>query len=125
MNSLGNTLQSIAAACLVLSMFCAWYANGFTDTSGAATDFIVGRFSLVFPAAMVLLSYLITAKFNLASLLSPKPLGIIAMLLVPVSVYELGKRDTILGLVVALILLVVGVVLLLRNTVKQPTSEQD
>jgi hypothetical protein len=125
MNSLGNTLQSIAVASLVLALFCAWYANGFTDTSGAATDFIVGRFSLVFPAAMVLLSYLITAKFNLASLLSPKPLGIIAMLLVPVSVYELGKRNTILGLVVALILLVVGVVLLLRNTVKQPTSEQD
>ncbi len=124
LNSLGNTLQSIGAASLILALFFAWYANGFIDVSGAATDFIVGRFSLVFPAAMVLLSYLITARFNLASLRNPKPLGIIALLLVPASVYVLGKRSTTLGLGVALIFFVVGVVLLLRNSVKQPPSDK-
>ncbi|MDA4124156.1 MAG: hypothetical protein OK438_01705 [Thaumarchaeota archaeon] len=125
LNSLGNTLQSMGAASLVLALFFAWYANGFLDVSGAATDFILGRFSLVFPAALVLLSYLITARFNLASLKNPKPLGIIALLLVPVSVDLIGKRNLSVGLGTALILLIIGVVLLLRSTAKKAAPEKN
>lgn len=107
--SLGNTLQSIAAASLILVLLSAWYANGFTDVSGAATDFIIGRYGLVFPAMLVLLSYLITAQFRLASLENRKALAIIAMLLVPASLYEIGKRQLVLGLVIAFLFLLVGV----------------
>ncbi len=124
LSSLGNTLQSIAAAGLVLALLCAWYANGFTDVSGAATDFIVGRFSLVFPAMMVLLSYFVTARFNLDSLRNRKVLGIIALLLVPASVYALGRRNTSLGLGAALVLFIVGLALLLMNNRKQPGPEK-
>jgi hypothetical protein len=107
--SLGNTLQSIAAACLILVLLSAWYANGFTDVSGAATDFIIGRYGLVFPAMLVLLSYLITAQFRLASLANRKVLAIVAMLLVPASLYEIGRRQLFLGLVIAFLFLLVGV----------------
>jgi hypothetical protein len=106
--SVSGTLQVAALASLILTLIAALYANGFLDVTGAATDFIVGRYGLVFPAMLVLLSYLITVQFKLDSLRSPKTLGIIALLLVPVSIYEIGKRQTALGLGVALVLLIVG-----------------
>ena len=107
--SLSNTLQSMAAASLILVIVAALYANGFSDVSGAATDVIVGRYGLVFPALLVLLSYLVTAQFKLQSMRNPKVLGILAMLLVPVSIYEIGKRQIVLGLSIALLLLAAGI----------------
>jgi hypothetical protein len=109
--SLANTLQSIAVASLVLVVISSLYANGFLDVSGAATDLILGRYGLVFPAVLVLLSYLISAQFRVESLRNPKTLGVVSMLLVPVSVYELGKRQTAIGLLVALLLLAAGLAL--------------
>jgi hypothetical protein len=108
-----STLQTIAAASLTLALLSAWYANGFTDITGTATDFIVGRYGLVFPAMMVLLSYLVTGQFRLGAIRNGKVLGILAMLLVPVAMYELGKRQTVLGLVVAFVLLLIGTALFL------------
>jgi len=109
--SLGSTLQSMAIASLILVIVAAFYANGFLDVSGAATDFIIGRYGLVFPAMLVLLSYLLTAQFRWTSLRHRKVLAVIALLLVPVSIYELGKRQPTLGLGGALVLLIVGVAL--------------
>lgn len=114
LNALSSTLQSIAAASLVLVLASAVYANGF-DLAGAATDFIVGRYGLVFPVMLVLFSYLVTAQFKLDSLRNPKVLAIVALLLVPVTIYELGKRQTVLGLAVSLVFLLVGLFLLLRG----------
>ena len=106
--TIGNSLQSMAIASLVLVVIAAWYANGFTNVSGLATDFIVGRYGLVFPAVLVLLSYLVTAKFKFESLSNRKTLAVIAMLLVPASLYEIGKRQLAAGLAVALIFLLIG-----------------
>ena len=110
LSSLAGTLQSVAIASLILVVIAAFYANGFINVSGAADDFIVGRYGLVFPGVMFLLSYLITARFNFRGLQNPRALGIIALLLVPASIYEIGKRQTALGLGVAFVLLVVGLV---------------
>jgi hypothetical protein len=109
LSSLGGTLQTIAIASLVLVLVCAFYANGFLDVEGAATDFIVGRYGLVFPTLLVVLSYLITAQFRLAALGSRKILAIVALLLVPASLYEIGKREITIGLLLALVFLIVGV----------------
>ena len=107
LSSLSNTLQSIAVASIVLTFIAAVYANGL-DVAGAATDFVVGRYGLVFPVILVLLSYLVTAKFNLDSLRSPKVLGVVALLLVPVAIYEVGRRQVAVGLALSLALLIVG-----------------
>ena len=115
LGSVGGTLQTIAGASFILAVVCALYANGFSDISGAANDFLVGRFDLIFPLVMVLFSYLITARFNLASLRTPVILGIIAMLLVPASAYEIGKRSSILGLAVAFVFLIAGLGLFLMT----------
>ena len=113
LQSLGGTLQSIAIASLVVVLLSAWYANGFTDLGGAATDFVVGRYGLVFPAMMVLFSYLLTIRFRLGSIANRSFAALVALLLVPASVYEIGKRSVPLGVGIAFILLVVGMYLYL------------
>jgi hypothetical protein len=123
--SLGGSLQSIAIASLILVVVAALYANGFLDVSGAATDFIIGRYGLVFPALLVLLSYLLTARFRWSSLMNRKVLGVIALLLVPASIYELGKRQPTLGLGGALVLLIVGVVLFVIPERKKPAANAE
>lgn len=116
LSSVGNTLQTIAVASFVLAFLCALYADGLS--AGAVSDFLTGRFSLVFPVVMVLFSYLITARFNLPSLKTPTMLGIIAMLLAPAFLYEVGRRSTVLGLVVALVFMMAGLGLFLMSNRK-------
>ena len=111
--SLGSTLQSIAVASLVLVLICALYANGFTDIGGTATDFVVGRYGLVFPAMLVLLSYFITAQFRFERIFSKDVIAVIVLLLVPASLYEIGKHHTALGVAVAFAFLVLGMVIYL------------
>lgn len=122
--SLGGTLQSIAAASLVLALLSAWYANGFTDLGGAAADLIVGRYGLVFPAIMVLLSYLLTARFRAGALADRRVIAIILMLLVPASLYEIGRRQIAVGLLVALALLVAGAAMYVLPQKKQAPAEK-
>jgi hypothetical protein len=124
LTSAGNRLQSIAFASLILVVICAFYANQF-DVTGAVTDFIIGRFGLVFPGMLILLSYLVTAKFQLQSLRDYRVIGIIAMLLVPVSLYEIGKRETAVGLAIALVLIVIGIApyLLPKREKEQPKTQ--
>ncbi len=125
LSSVGGTLQTVALASLVLALLAAWYANGFLDISGMATDFIIGRFSLVFPALLVLLSYLLTAQFNLKGLSNQRVWGIVFLLLVPVAIYEIGRGQAALGLGVAFILMVAGVALLLvRFRSREPSSSK-
>ena len=123
--SLGSTMQSLAVAALILALFFAWYANGFTDLGGMATDFIVGRYGLVFPGILVLLSYLVSARIRLASFFTRKALALIAILVVPVPLYEIGKRDAFAGLLVALLLLVGGLVLYLAPEKKPIEPKQE
>jgi hypothetical protein len=122
--SLGGTLQSIAIASLVIVLIGALYANGFTDITGAATDFIIGRYGIVFPAVLVLLSYLMTVQFKLPGVTKRQILAAIALLLVPVSLYEIGKRQTALGIGVAFVLLVFGIALYLIPEKKPPAPKK-
>lgn len=122
--SAAGTLQSIAVASFVLALIFALYSNGFVHVSDAATDFMVGRYAVVFPMMMVLLSYLITLQARINSLRNPKVLGCIVMLLVPVVVYEIGRRETALGLGSGLALIVVGVFLFVRNPTKTAKAKQ-
>jgi hypothetical protein len=122
--STGSILQSIAVASIILALGGAWYSNGFLHLSTTVTDFIVARYTVIFPAMLVFLSYLITAQFKFQSLLNPKALGVILILLAPASVYEVGKRDTAVGLAIALALVIAGVWLLLKKVQKPPEPVQ-
>jgi len=124
LSSLGGTLQSIAIASLIIVLIGALYANGFTDITGAATDFIIGRYGIVFPAALVLLSYLLTVQFRLPGVTKWQISAAIALLLVPASLYEIGKRATALGIVIAFALLVIGLALYLVPERKHPSEKK-
>jgi len=123
--SLGGTLQSVAVASLVIVLIGALYANGFTDITGAATDFIIGRYGIVFPAALVLLSYLMTVQFKLPGVTRRQILAAIALLLVPVSLYEVGRRQTALGIGTAFVLLIIGLALYLIPEKKPPPPKKE
>jgi hypothetical protein len=120
--SLSNTVQSIALASLVLVLVCAVYANGL-DLGGAASDFVVGRYGIVFPALLFLLSYLLRVQFQFSAMLSTKFLGIISMVLVPAALYALGKLKTTADLPVALVFLVIGLFLFLWPERKKSKPE--
>lgn len=123
--SLGGTMQSIAIASLVIVALSAWYANGFTDLGGAATDFMTGRYGLVFPAVIVLFSYLLTIKVRVESIANRNFAALVVMFLVPLSVYEIGKRELPLGVVVAFVLLVVGLFLYLAPQKKETPEKEE
>jgi len=122
--SLGGTLQSIAVASLVIVGVAALYSNGFTDITGAATDLIIGRYGLVFPATLVLLSYLITVRFTLPGVTKRQAAAAVALLLVPVSLYEIGRRQIVVGIGLAFVLIVMGMALYLVPE-KPPPPKQE
>lgn len=124
LTSLGGTLQSIAIASLILVVISAFYANGFTNVGSAASDFIVGRYGLVFPATLVLLSYLVTARFDFSSIAKPRIMGLIALLLVPASIYEVGKHYFAAGLGLALVLMIFGVASFILPDLRKPKAEE-
>jgi len=107
-------LQRTAVACFILALLMAWYANGFLDITDTAQDFVVGRYSVVFPALLFLFSYLVNPTLKLGGAASYKFLGFLAMLAVPAIVYEVGKRDIVVGLASATVFLVVGLYLLVK-----------
>jgi len=123
--SLGGTLQSIAIASLVVVVISALYANGFTDTTGAVTDFIIGRYGIVFPATLVLLSYLITVQYKLPGVTRRQILAAIALFLVPASLYEIGRKQTALGVSISFVLLVAGLALYLFPERKLPPPKKE
>jgi hypothetical protein len=123
--SLGGTLQTIAIASIILALLSAWYANGFTDIGGTASDFIVGRYGLVFPAMMVLFSYLLTIRFKVESITNRNFAALVALLLVPASIYEIGRRNTPLGIGIAFILLVLGMYLYLSPHTKDTPEKEE
>lgn len=122
--SVGKELQAVAVASLVLVVISAFYANGFLDVSGAASDFMAGRYGLVFPTLMIVLSYLITAKFNFGGLAQRRVLAMVVLLLVPASLYEVGKRSIMVGLAAAFLLLVAGAALLLIPEKKEAPKKE-
>jgi putative Mn2+ efflux pump MntP len=115
-----SILQSIAVASLILSLLGAWYSNRFSDFAGTVSDFLIGRYSVLFPAVLVLLSYLVTIPLKVETLRNAKVLGVISLVLVPVTVYEVGKRDTVVGLAIAVVLVVLGIGLFLRSEKSAP-----
>jgi hypothetical protein len=119
---LSKRLQKLAAASFVLAIITAWYANGFSlDLSGTGADLFGGRYTIVFPALLVLLSFLIVTPINLRSLAHAKTLAIVLLLAVPVVIDEVGKRNTLLGLGGSLILTILAAAMLSWKG-KQPSQ---
>ena len=113
--SLSRRLQRLGVASLILATLTAWYANAFTINLGVVAAVVMaGRFNIVFPALLFLLSFLIATPLKLQRVLQPRGLAIIALLLVPVVLYEVGKRNADVGLAISFLLIIIGGVTLSR-----------
>lgn len=124
LGSISNNLQVIAAASFILALICALYANG-GSLSGTGSDFLSGRFSILFPILLVGFSFLLIIPLSVGDVEKPAFLGFISMLLVPVALHEIGKRNSVAGLSVSLVLIVIGAALFWKayRTVDQKKTE--
>lgn len=109
-----DTLQKIAIASFVLGALSAWYAAGF-DPGQGAVNVLDGRYVVVFPALLVVFSFLLlpSVKFNRSQARSL--LTIACFLAIPVSVDEIGKRNFYAGMITGFAFLVAALYLYLAG----------
>jgi hypothetical protein len=112
--ALSRRLQAIAFASLILAFIAAWYSAG-GDLGTALLNMLDGRYPLVFPALLVFFSFLILPSVRLQGA-NLKNLLVVALLVAsPAALYEVGKRNSVAGLGVALILLLAAAYLLVNK----------
>lgn len=112
--ALSRRLQLIALLSIILAFITAWYSAG-GNLGNGLLNMVDGRYPLVFPALLVFFSYVIlpSVKLQRANL---KNLAVILLLVAsPASLYEVGKRSSVAGLGVGLILLLAAAFLLVYN----------
>lgn len=111
---LSRRLQLIALVSIVLAFISAWYsASGNLGTG--VLNMVDGRYPLVFPALLVFFSFLILPSVRLQGANQRNLLVIILLIASPAALYEFGKRSSIAGLGVALVLVLVAAYLLVSN----------
>jgi hypothetical protein len=112
--ALSKRLQVIAILSIFLALLSAWYAASF-DAGGTLFNLLDARYPLVFPALLVFFSFLILPAVRLQGANLKNLLVVLLLVGSPAALYELGKRNTIAGLGVGLILLILAAYLLVRN----------
>jgi hypothetical protein len=112
--ALSKRLQLIALVSIVLALITAWYSAG-GDIGTGLLNMVDGRYPLVFPAVLVFFSFLILPSVRLQGANLKNLLIIVLLIASPAALYELGKRSTVAGLGVALILILVAAYLLVNN----------
>jgi hypothetical protein len=111
---LSRRLQLIALVSVILAFIAAWYSAG-GDLGTGVLNMVDGRYPLVFPAVLVFFSFLILPSVRLQGANQKNLLIVILLIASPAALYELGKRSTIAGLGVGLILLLVAAFLLVNT----------
>ncbi len=114
LTTLSKRLQAIAVISIILALIAAWYAASF-DPGTTLFNLLDGRYPLVFPALLVFLSFVILPSVKLQGANQKNLLVVLLLLASPLALYEVGKRNTIAGLGVGLLLLLAAAYLLLRK----------
>ena len=109
-----TTIQKIAVIALVLGALSAWYAAGF-DPGAAWSNLLQGRYVVVFPALLVIFSFLMLPAVTIRKEQGRNILMVLLLLAVPVSVDEVGKRSFFAGMGLGLLLLIAAIYLYLQN----------
>jgi hypothetical protein len=112
--ALSRRLQWIALLSIVLAFITAWYSAGGDIVTGLL-NMVDGRYPLVFPALLVFFSFMILPSVRLQGANLKNLLVVVLLIASPAALYELGKRSTVAGLGVSLILLLVAAFLLVRG----------
>jgi hypothetical protein len=112
--TLSRRLQVIALVSVVLAFISAWYSAG-GDLGTGVLNLVDGRYPLVFPAVLVFFSFLILPSVRLQGANMRNLLVILLLIASPAALYEVGKRDTIAGLGVGLVLVLIAAYLLVNS----------
>jgi hypothetical protein len=112
--TLSRRLQLIALVSVFLAFISAWYSAG-GDLGTGVLNMVDGRYPLVFPAVLVLFSFLILPSVKLQGANSKNLAVILLLIASPAALYEVGKRDSVAGLGVGLALVLVAAYLLVNN----------
>lgn len=111
--ALSRRLQWIALLSIVLAFLAAWYSAG-GDVATGLFNMLGGRYPLVFPALLIFFSFMILPSVRVQGANAQNLLVVLLLIASPAALYELGKRNTVAGLGVSLILLLVAAFLLVR-----------
>ena len=114
LESESTTLQKLALLSLVLGGLSAWYSAGF-DPGVAATNFLEGRYVIVFPALLILFSFLFLPALTIKTSQVRNALVVVLLLAVPLSVHEVGKLNFFVGMATGLVLLAIALYLYLSG----------
>lgn len=109
--ALSRRIQSLAILSLVFSLLAAWYATGFVHIGNALFDLLDGRFSTLFPALLILFSFIVLPAVRLRAEQLTMLATVLCLLAVPAVIYEVGKRSISLGLGIALVLVAAAIFL--------------
>jgi hypothetical protein len=109
-----STLQKLAVVALVLGALSAWYSAGF-DLGTASSYFLEGRYAVVFPALLIIFSFLFLPAVTIKKGQAKNLLIIVLFFAVPLTVDEVGKRDYFAGIGLGLALLAVALYLYLTT----------
>lgn len=112
--ALSKRLQAIAFVSLVLAFIAAWYSAG-GDLGTGLLNMLDGRYPLVFPALLVFFSFVILPSVRLQGANLKNLIVILLLIASPAALYEVGKRSTVAGLGIALILLLAAAYLLVNK----------
>src|SRR5205085_11310540 len=106
-------VQTLAIVSFVLALISAWYATGFTaNASAIASTFLSGRYALVFPALLVVFSFLVLPTLKIQMQQARTIIAVLCLLSVPVVIREIGRRSTAAGLAVSLVLILAAILLM-------------
>ena len=109
-------LQTIALVSIVLAVVAAVYSSG-GDLGNAFFNLLDGRYPLVFPALLVLMSFLILPALDVRKLDSrnAQSVAVVVLLLAsPAALHEVGKVNPVAGLASAFALLLAAAAVFLR-----------
>jgi hypothetical protein len=116
-----NTLQKLAVAALILGALSAWYSAGFNPGT-AATYILEGRYVVVFPAQVILFSFLLLPAVTINRGQTMNAVVVLLLLAVPISVDEVGKRNFFAGMGAGFALLAVALYLYLATQKRDAKS---
>lgn len=111
--SVSSRLQKLALVSFVLALVAAWYSDGFSgNLSELVLTFLSGRYAMVFPALLMVFSFLILPTLNVQKQQYRGLLAVLCLLGVPAAIYEIGRRSIGLGYGVSALLIVLALVLI-------------
>ena len=111
--SVSRRVQKLALVCFVLALATAWYATGFSGDTGAIIFTVLsGRYAMVFPALLVIFSFLILPTLRIQRRQVRSLAAVACLLAVPAVIYEVGKTNIWAGFGISLLLVIIALFLI-------------